>query len=132
MRKRLLSFFLAFVATSFCFFADAQSDDPDGKPIPIEYNDPGESGDPIFRSGVVVPVVAFYFEESQQVGISFLFSVGTVNLRLTNLTTMSSSVYVVDSSLGNGYVPVTLGSGYYRLELLIADGSSFIGFFNVI
>lgn len=131
MRKHLLSFFLAFIAITFCFFSNAKTDDPDGEPIPIEYNDPGEAGDPIFRSGVIVPIEAYYCAENQQIRICFIYNVETVSVRLTNLTTLSSNIYLFDSSIGNCLLPITMGSGNYRIEFLTEDGLSFQGFVTV-
>lgn len=129
------TFFLTMLMMSFLVilapsaFADDGDDGDEGDVINIEYIGYGQSHS---RSQIEVPIHASYYSSLSVVGIAFIEDLGMVSIRLTNLSAGSSSTFVVDSFYGSCILPVTGGSGPYKIEFTIGDGSSFVGFFSVI
>lgn len=131
MKKRLTLLLVVLLASTMSITINAKNDDPEGEPIPIELNDPGESGNPIFRGPVIIPIEACFNSTFSQVSIQFLSYIGEVTIQLTNLSNNASVNTAIDSSCGSCIIPVTNGSGIYRIEFLLADGLQFYGFFIV-
>lgn len=117
---------VSLLAPSTYTFAD--DGDDDGDVINIEYIGSGQSHS---RSQVEIPIRASFFSSQSVVGIVFLDYLGTVSVRMTNLSVGNSSVFVVDSSWGSCILPVSFGPGSYSIEFLTVDGSRFQGFFTV-
>lgn len=123
----LLSLLFFFVLPS---FANPSRDGDEGEPIPIQVNDPGEE-DEHNHLRSLVPVEAYHVSLTQNVAVNFLYNLGSVTITLTNLTTSSSSVTIVDSSVGSILIPVSLGTGIYRIEFCCQDsGNEYVGYFN--
>lgn len=122
--------FAVLIALTLCFCMYAKTDDEDGEPIPLEYNEPGEDGKPIIRGPLMLPVSAFYIEENACVGVSFISDLGSVTISLTNLTTMINANTIVNSSCGYCYIPITGGPGFYCIEFLTEDGARYYGYFS--
>ena len=86
---------------------------------------------PGFRGPVFIPVEAYYSNSSSGVNIVFLANIGEVVIHLTNMTTGTATQSVVDASTtGACYLPVTGGSGLYRIEFVTPDGATYYGHFN--
>lgn len=131
MKKHLTLIMVVLLASTIGITINAKNDDPEGEPIPIELNDPGESGNPIIRGFVFIPFEAFFNSTLSQVNIQFLSYIGEVTIQLTNLSNNASVNTAIDSNCGSCIIPVTNGSGIYRLEFILADGLQFYGFFIV-
>lgn len=121
-----ISFFLAFPQ-----HINAQIIPDEGEEIVVTGNESIPDNGPA-RSPIIVPFAAIYYASMSYVEIGFLFNVGCVTITLTNLATGSYSSAMVDSQNGSALIPVTGGSGPYKIEFTIGDGSSFVGFFSVI
>ena len=110
---------------------NAKNDDPEGEPIPIELNDPGESGNPIIRGPIVVPVEASFNSTLSQVNVHFLSYIGEVTIQLANLSNNASVNMAIDSNCGSCIIPITNGIGLYRIVFLTTDGMQYCGFFSI-
>ena len=78
-----------------------------------------------------IPLTAIYYHSLSCLEIYFLYSIGDVTITLTNLTTGGAAVTQTDSGFGGCLVPVTLGSGFYRISFVAQDGASYEGYFTV-
>lgn len=85
---------------------------------------------PGFRGPAAIPVEAFYSEMYSRVNVVFVVNIGEVTVRLTNLMTNSVTQIVVESSAGTCFVPVTGGYGFYRIEFVTTNGTTYYGYFN--
>lgn len=101
--------------------------DGDGDVIDITYLEPGQSYN---RSQIVPPIQASLINQSI-VAVTFIYDVGEISIRISNLTTGHSSVTVVDSSFGKCLLPVTGGSGSYCVDFQTENGSYYFGYFLV-
>lgn len=129
--KKLLFFLLtATIMTVFPLTTYAQNngeDDGEGIDLNYEQNDPNVG----IRSGIGIPIDAFFSAEKAIVTITFFVNLGNVIIRLNNLTTGSTVSTVVDSSCGSCILPITGGSGLYLLEFLLSDGTRYYGYFLI-
>lgn len=129
MKKHLTLLLVVLLASTISITINAKNDDPEGEPIPIELNDPGESGNPIIRGFVFIPIEAFFNSTLSQVNIQFLTYIGEVTIQLTNLSNNASINTAIDSNFGSCIIPITNGSGLYRIDFITADGAQFCGYF---
>lgn len=132
MKKHLTLILVVLLASTMSITINAKNDDPEGEPIPIEFNDPGESGNPIIRGPIVVPVEASFNSTLSQVSVQFLSYIGEVTIQLTNLSNNASVNTAVDSNCGSCIIPITNGSGLYQIVFITADGAQFYGYFSVV
>lgn len=129
-------FYILFLLTLSCFFAFphsiiAQNIPDEGEEIEVFVDDHSTVNGP-GRAPALIPLTASYYAALSYVEIGFLFNVGCVTITLTNLATGNYSNAMVDSQYGSALIPVTGGSGPYKIEFTIGDGSSFVGFFSVV
>ena len=82
------------------------------------------------RTGNMLPIEAYFSSSLSAVFVNFLVCVGEVEIRLTNLTTGSMISTVVNSAIGSCFIPVTGGSGLYRLDFQDCDGAIVYGYFQ--
>ena len=130
--KRLLLLFSFFLNAFVCSPILANPNGDDGEPIPIQVNEPGDEDDKNgFRSPAMIPVQAAWMHELQCVEVEFLQSLGEVTILLKNLSNMTIASTVVDSACGTCFIPVVCGPGFYSIQFVTADGSDYLGFFNV-
>lgn len=131
LKKTLVLFaFLAALLVSLPTSLYADGDDgEEGDPIDLTFEQ--QNGVPIGRSLGCLPMEAFYNAETGNLIVSFVQNVGNVTVVLTNMTTGAIASTVVDSSIGNCVLPVTGGSGLYRLDFLLSDGTRFYGYFHI-
>lgn len=132
MKKHLTLILVVLMVSTIGIIANAKDDGPEGEPIPIEFNDPGESGNPIIRGFVFIPIEAFFNSTLSQVNIQFLSYIGEVTIQLTNLSNNASVNTAVDSNCGSCIIPITNGSGLYQIVFITADGAQFYGYFSVV
>ncbi|MBR5041764.1 MAG: hypothetical protein IKX67_00850 [Bacteroidales bacterium] len=130
MKKHLTLILVVLLASTMSITINAKNDDPEGEPIPIELNDPGESGNPIIRGPIVVPVAASFNRTLSHVNVQFLSYIGEVAIQLTNLYNNASVNMAIDSNFGSCIIPVTNGVGLYQINLVIV-GASYTGYFIV-
>lgn len=128
-------FFTAVLATMLMWFsyplsAYAHPDDGDDNEEEVIDITVDPAGTPVTRSEI--PVSAFYVSAMNRINITFLHNIGDVTIRLTNLTTGYMISTVVDSSVGSYILPVTGGTGLYKLSFITEDGAHYSGFFNVL
>lgn len=131
MKKHWTILLMTLLASAMFFYMEAKNDDPEGEPIPIEFNDPGESGNPILRGPVVIPFEVYLDNTLSQVNVLFLANIGEVSVQLKNLTTGLISNTMIDSTYGEGVVPITGGAGSYYIVFWTEDGAQYSGFFFV-
>ena len=130
MRKTILYLLMiVFISLSFSTTAQAQDiPEEEGEEIVI-VPDENNIGNGNIRSITYVP---FYVTMYQSfVVVDFLCYIGEVTIQLTNLSNNASVNTAIDSNCGSCIIPVTNGSGIYRIEFLLADGLQFYGFFIV-
>ena len=129
--KRIVLYLLMVVPAclSFPSIAKAQNvPDDEGEVITITIDENSLINGPK-RTPLLVPITAVYFEMLSNVDVSFAYNIGDVTVTLTNLVSGSSVVTIVDSSAGNTVIPVTLGTGLYRIEFCTEDGVGYVGYF---
>lgn len=131
MKKHLTLIMVVLLASTIGITINAKNDDPEGEPIPIELNDPGESGNPIIRGPIVVPVEASFNSTLSQVNVHFLSYIGEVTIQLTNLSNSVIINMAIDSNCGSCIIPITNGIGLYRIVFLTTDGMQYCGFFSI-
>ena len=130
MKKFTLSLMLAFAALlAFPIYSYAQVIPDDEEEIVIINQD--QNGNGLGRNLLSVPIEATYFCTLSYVDVVFLDNIGIVTITLTNLTTGGTAVTQTDSGFGGCLVPVTLGSGFYRISFVVQDGASYEGYFTV-
>lgn len=129
--KKLL--FLLMTATTMALFplsAFAQNngdDEYEAIDLTFEQNNPDIGA----RTGNLLPIEAYYSSGLSAVFVNFLNSVGEVEIRLTNLTTGGMVSTVVNSAIGSCWIPVTGGSGVYRISFNTEEGFCFYGLFSI-
>ncbi len=129
MKKMILSLALIICGLFSQFsFAAVVNDGDDGEEIIIEYSDPGEG---VNRGIIDIPFQVIYYNQQSCVTIAFTCNIGEINISLKNLSNNTCTNTVINSIYGNGIIPITNGSGIYRIEFLLADGTQFYGFFIV-
>lgn len=83
------------------------------------------------RSTAIIPFSVEYYVNYSCVCVSFTSNIGNITITLTNLTTDSHYSTVVDSCAGSVLLPVSLGTGFYRIEFNCLDsGNGYVGYFN--
>lgn len=133
MKKVTLFFLAAFAAFASCLaasFSFKMNDDPEEEPIPLQYNESGE-GDANLRGNTYATISATYNPSLCRISVVFSSINGNIDIRLTNLTSGGSSTVQTDALLGNVYVPVLYGSGYYYVEFFCNGTMACSGYFNV-
>ena len=129
MKKMILSLALIICGLFSQFsFAAIVNDGDDGEEIIIEYSDPGEG---VNRVIIDILFQVIYYNQQSCVTISFTSNICEINISLKNLSNNTCTNTVINSIYGNGIIPITNGSGIYRIEFLLADGTQFYGFFIV-
>lgn len=120
------AFLLSFSATAAA--QDLPDDDEEVIPIvPGESNQNNGQGRGIYQ----VPICVSLFRTISYIRIDFTAQIGNVTFSMTNLTNNSSTEMVIDSSFGDFYFPITLGSGNYRISFVAQGGASYEGYFSV-
>ncbi len=104
------------------------SDDVEVIEIDISYHLP-ENGPK--RNPILIPINALYYVTFSYIDVSFTSNIGDVTITLTNQTTGGSTSMQSNSGFGGCLVPVTLGSGFYRISFVAQDGASYEGYFTV-
>lgn len=130
MKKTLLLFlaFLSVFTLTFSVQAFTTEDDDDGDVIDITILLPGESNN---RSQVDIPLYAMHYSAPDRVTVSFSHDIGNVTVQITNLSYSTSSTIYLDSSVSYQIIPITGGSGFYRIEFVTTDGTFYYGYFTV-
>ena len=123
---------LALLATLLFYvdFAAVQSnpDEDDVIEIDIIYN-PVETNPK--RTPIVVPIAATYNYQQNHIEVSFLYGLGDVQIDLNNTSTNTTASTLVDSAVGNAFIPVTGGAGLYSISFITESGATYSGFFIV-
>lgn len=133
MKKFVFLLLAMLTAFSLSFAFETRMDDDPEEAIPLQYNEHGEGGDGNnIRGGVVIPVAATYNPSSSCVCIVFLYNVGDIEIRLTNLTAGESFTIQANANSGSIYIPIINGSGFYSLEFISEGEVSYYGYFNII
>lgn len=77
----------------------------------------------------LIPITATLIKAQSLIYIELLYPVDDLSIRLTNLSTGNSSIIDLGATQ-NGFIPVTFGTGLYRIEFLINEETNYYGFFN--
>ena len=128
MRKTILYLLMiVFISLSFSTTAQAQDiPEEEGEEIVI-VPDENNIGNGNIRSITYVP---FYVTMYQSfVVVDFLCYIGEVTIQLTNLSNSASVNMVINSNIGSCIIPVTSGTGIYRIEFITMEGTQFYGLF---
>lgn len=127
MKKYVLSLMLVVTAMFvFPFHSYAQNipDEEEGTEVRIEeYTSENGAG----RS--IVPLTVTLYQSLSCIEVAFLSNIGEVTIQLTNLSINASVNTVIDSNFGSCIIPVTNGSGIYRIEFITMEGTQFYGLF---
>lgn len=127
MKKYFLSLMLVFTAMfvfPFHSFAQNIPDEEQGTEVRIEeYTSENGAG----RS--IVPLSVTLFQSMSCIEVVFLSNIGEVTIQLTNLSNNASVNTAIDSNCGSCIIPITNGSGLYRIDFITADGAQFCGYF---
>ena len=128
--KKLVYLFVTVVAmTAFPVLSMAQ-DNGDDEYEAIDLNYEQNNNNIGVRTGVVIPVEAYYMNGMSAVYVEFMMNVGEIEIRLTHLTTGSTTSTLVHSSIGSCILPVTGGPGMYRITFITESGEQYYGMFN--
>lgn len=126
-RTFFLLFFVVFLfQTNNYSFADG---DQNGDVIDVTYVNPGQS---LNRTQGFVPISVIYYSLNSYIAVLFLDNLGDVTITLYNLTTGATAATQVNAGIGTINIPVTLGSGYYRISFVTEGGTTYEGFFSVL
>lgn len=127
MKKYVLSLMLVVTAMFvFPFHSYAQNipDEEEGTEVRIEeYTSENGAG----RS--IVPLTVTLYQSLSCIEVAFLSNLGEVTIQLTNLSNNASVNTAIDSNCGSCIIPITNGSGLYRIDFITADGAQFCGYF---
>ena len=107
----------------------ATEDGDDGDVIDLTILLPGESNN---RSQVEVPLHAMHYAAPDRVTVSFSHDIGNVTVQITNLSYSTSSTLYLDSSVSYQIIPISGGSGFYRIEFVLSEGEVYYGLFSVL
>lgn len=100
----------------------------------------GEIGEPIIidpeimeggchtRTLVVVPIEAYYYSSQNLVQITLCCQIDNLTVRLTNLSTLQTSVYDV-SPTGTTNLLILYGTGPYSIEFFVDGALHYTGYF---
>ena len=107
-------------------FAQNIPDEEQGTEVRIEeYTSENGAG----RS--IVPLSVTLYQSMSCIEVVFLSNIGEVTIQLTNLSNNASVNTAIDSNCGSCIIPITNGSGLYRIDFITADGAQFCGYFIV-
>lgn len=111
-------------------FAD-NNEDENGEEIIINPEVIHDGGG-LFRSPEVIPIIATFYKNLSIIHIEMIemdYSITSLSIRLTNLSTGQASVYTI-SSPSSCTIPVLFGMGYYYLEVRTDIGNTYSGVFT--
>lgn len=83
------------------------------------------------RAPEYVPIQAYYEESLSFVCMSFAYSLGDLDITITNLTDGTYADYEVDSSLGSAILPMSGNTGIYNVLIVTAGGIQYGGEFEI-
>lgn len=83
------------------------------------------------RAPEYVPIQAYYEESLSFVCMSFAYSLGDLDITITNLTDGSHFDYEVDSSLGSAILPISGDAGFYTIVIMTSSGAQYGGEFEI-
>lgn len=131
--KKILSIIMAvLLAASLANYSSAKADEEDGEPIPLEVNEPGGGGDPIFRGLGGIPIGAYYNADNHTVSVDFSDDIGQVGIRLVNETTGVYTSLLFDSVIRRLIIPIQNSSGSYTINFCTEAGIVYSGCFIVL
>lgn len=111
-------------------FAQDIPEDEEGDEIVIINEDLFGNGPA--RDILPVPINATLFRLACCIEVEFFSNIGEVTIQLTNLSNSASVNMVIDSNIGSCIIPVTSGTGIYRIEFITMEGTQFYGLFILI
>ena len=79
-----------------------------------------------------VPIQAYYEENLSSVCMSFAYSLGDLDITITNLTDGTYADYEEDSSLGSAILPISGNTGIYNVLIVATGGIQYGGEFEII
>lgn len=125
MRKFLLLFILG-LSAAVSLYAD---DEIPLEPIPGSELT-GQTGT-THRAPEYVPLSACYDRLTSSVCLTFLRDLGEVEVSVTNLNNADSAEFNITSAIGSVILPVNAASGTYILNILLSNGKSYEGVFDI-
>ena len=126
--KKFLLLLAPLFALSFFVMPSFSQNDYDVIEIDINYTPPVVG--PV-RYPVLVPITATYYVSLSYIDVVFTDNIGDVTITLSNLTTGGYVSSQINSGFGGALVPVTLGSGNYRIDFS-SSGGNYYGTFTVL
>ncbi len=121
--------FMSLISIPVQSYAQVILDDDEGDEIVIINEDLFGNGPA--RDLAPVPVCALLFRLSSCIGVEFLNNMGIVTITLSNQTTGGTSTMQINSSFGEAVIPVSLGSGNYRIDFCSSCGN-YYGYFFIL
>lgn len=88
-----------------------------------------QEGGSYTRAQAIIPITATFVRDQSLICLEILFPIENLSVRLTNLSTGQTISYPVGDAT-DFYIPVSLGTGPYRIDFLINNGTYYYGYFN--
>lgn len=110
-------------------FAQDIPEDEEGDEIVIINEDLFGNGPA--RDILPAPISATLFRLACCIEVEFFSNIGEVTIQLTNLSNSTSVNTAIDFSCGSCLIPITNGSGLYRIDFITAGGLQFCGYFTI-
>ena len=127
--KKLLLFAAAFLlALPFTWAQTGGGDDP----FEILIGEGGTgNGGPEHRSPGTIPFQVAYSSSLSSLLLTFNDNLGSVAIRVENLTTGWYLQTQVNAVSGSQLLPISGTSGYYEITFTLTDGHIYIGYFEI-
>ena len=88
-----------------------------------------QEGGSYTRAQAIIPITATFVRDQTLICLEILFPIENLSVRLTNLSTGQTISYPVGDAT-DFYIPVSLGTGPYRIDFLINNETYYYGYFN--
>ena len=92
---------------------------------PDEYNSQGGHN----RAPALIPIDAVFMRIPSIIHIGLIYPIENLSTQLTNLSTGQTLTFSIGDAT-DCIIPVSLGTGPYRIDFLINNGTYYYGYFN--
>ena len=98
--------------------------------IPLHISDNSVEETRTHRAPAVIPIMAYYDGQTNTVSLHFQYDCGYAQIITTNATSGESVIYSIDTRSYNS-MSVSETPGLYHIRILLPDGRTYCGVFNV-
>ena len=127
MKKVLLLVLAIMLASPFLMAQTGEN----GEIIEIVIGEGGGDGDQPHRSLDAIPVEASYYSSLSSILLSFTENLGTIDVKVENLTTGWSIQTQANTAQGGQWLPIAGTVGDYEITITLPGGTTYYGYFEI-